>query len=376
METNTVIQQSSFWKRPLQFEGTPLLPNVLLMCKLIVLLLLAHHIFAKIEDPFIPFIPALDIFHTIPNLFKLVLRSLLVISVTTLFFNFYVRTSVIVIGSIVILSILASKPDFYNHTFICGCALFLSGLTNNKQPPYLLFLQLGLVYFGASINKIFDADWWSGAFMHNWLAVARENPFYLLVSKWFPHLWFAKFLSWTAISTEFIIAFMVISKKYRNFGIWFIIIFHTILFTMTSFRYGHFIESLALILLAFLAWPKGNMLVEHKPNAYHLFRKIMRLMDWDKKIIWKEKKFEDNSFIELTTQTKKVTNDVAIKDIILYTPAFYIILVVSDMVLYVILYNHRTTLFVLNAITIWALIIYFLPINWSNYFNKKETTYK
>ena len=99
-------------------------------------------------------------------------------------------------------------------------------------------------------------------------------------------------------------------------------------------------------------------------------------MDWDNKIIWKEKKFEDNSFIELTTQTKKVTNDVAIKNIILYTPAFYIILVVSDMVLYVILYNHRTTLFVLNAITIWALIIYFLPINWSNYFNKKKTTYK
>ena len=270
MEIKAINNSDPFWSRPFQFEGTAMLPNVLLMCKLIVLLLIAHHIFIKIDDPFIPFIPALDVFHTIPNVFKLGLRSLLFISVTTLFFNLYVRTSAIVIGSIIILSILASKPNFYNHTFICGCALFLAGLTNKEHPPYLLFIQLGLVYFGASINKMFDTDWWSGAFMHNWLATARENPFYLLVSEWFPNLWFAKFLSWTAISTEFIIAFMIINKKYRGFGIWFIIIFHTLLFTMTSFRYGHFIESLALILLAFLVWPKNKMYVEYKPYKLSL----------------------------------------------------------------------------------------------------------
>lgn len=375
MEIKTISHKYPFWLRPLQFEGTAMLPNVLLMCKLLVVLLLAHHFFAKIKDPFIPFIPALNVFNAIPDSFKISLRALLVIAVIMLFFNIYVRTAAIIIGSIVILQMLSSKPNFHNHTFICGCALFLAGLTDTKQSPYLLIIQLALVYFGASINKLTDVDWWSGAFMHNWLAVARENPFYLYTSKWFPNLWLAKFLSWTAMFTELIIGILLCTKKYRLFSVWFIIIFHTMLFTMTASRFGHFIGSLAIILIAFLVWPKNKMIVEYKTNGYRLFKNLIAFLDWDKKIEWKETLLESNTSIQLQTQEKTVINDAAIKDIILYTPAFYILFLALDMALFFILYYHRTTLFVINVITMWTLIIYFLPISWSKYFNKK-TTYK
>ena len=265
-----------------------MLPNLLLMCKLLVILLLAHHFFNKIQDPFIPFIPAMDFFHSIPNTFKVILQCLLILSVITLFCNIYVRSSAIVIGCIVIIQILSSKPSFYNHNFICGCALVLSGLSSRNQPPYLLVFQLALVYLGASINKMCDIDWWSGAFMHTWLGEARENPFYLYVAHILPNMWFAKILSWTAISTEFLIAIMILTKKYRTFAIWFIIIFHTLLFTITSFRFGHFIESLAIILLAFLVWPKQIMEVYYNPNHLKVYRRIIAIIDLDKKIIWKQ----------------------------------------------------------------------------------------
>lgn len=370
METTALIKKPNFWLRVLQFEGTPMLPNLLLMCKLLVLLLLAHHFFAKIQDPFIPFVPLLDAFHTIPNVFKSTMRLLLILSILTLFFNFYVRTSALVIGSIVILQILASKPAFYNHTFICGCALFLAGLSDNKQPPYLIFLQIALIYFGASINKMFDSHWWSGDFMHTWLGVARENPFYLFVNEWFSNLWFAKLLSYIAISTEFLIAVLLLFKKYRNFAIWFIVIFHTMLFTITSFRFGHFIESLAIILLAFLAWPKQTMVVNYKTNRLKLFRKVMNFLDFDNKIVWAENNLDDTTFLKLSIDEKIVINDAALKGILLYTPTFYIILVLIDMALYVVLTNHRTLLFIINLITIWSLIVYFLPIPWSKIFKK------
>jgi len=63
---------SAFIIRPFQFEGTKMHPNVLLMCKLTVILLTTHHIFFKIEDPFIPFIPAMDVFNDYPKVSLLV----------------------------------------------------------------------------------------------------------------------------------------------------------------------------------------------------------------------------------------------------------------------------------------------------------------
>ena len=70
--------------------------------------------------------------------------------------------------------------------------LFLAGLTNDKEPPYLLIFQLSIVYFGASINKFLEPDWWSGAFMDTWLGTARENPMYLYVSQFISRNGFRK----------------------------------------------------------------------------------------------------------------------------------------------------------------------------------------
>ena len=89
---------SSFALRLFQFEGTKLHPNVLLMCKLLVILMTTHHMFFKIDDPHIPFIPALDMLHDYPGVFNSVLRTIYACSVFALLFNIKVRTASIVTG--------------------------------------------------------------------------------------------------------------------------------------------------------------------------------------------------------------------------------------------------------------------------------------
>lgn len=360
----------SFLLRPFQFEGTKLHPNVLLMCKLIVILITAHHIFFKIADPFIPFIPVLDWFNEHPNVFKYSLRFIYALSAFALLFNIRVRTAAIVTGLVVILSILASKPLFFNHTFICGCALFLAGLTNDREPPYLLIFQISLVYFGASINKFFEPDWWSGAFMDTWLGSARENPVYLYVSERLPDMVLAKLLSYIAMFTEFAIAVLVLFKRTRPTTLWFIIIFHTTLFTLTSFRFGHFLESLVIILLAFLNLPKEKLSIQYSTEGLGGLKRFFNLLDVDKKQVWTPMPSKTSHWLRLKTEEKTQYNHKALKDIVLYTPNFFMLLFVIDVVIYIILYNHRTALFVLNAIFVWSLILYFLPINW---FRKKTT---
>lgn len=357
---------SAFLLRPFQFEGTKLHPNILLMCKLFILLITAHHIFYKIEDPFIPFIPALDGFNAYPNVFAYSLRSLYVLSAFALMFNIRVRTASILLGLIVIINILASKPLFFNHTFICGCALFLAGLTNNEQPPYLLIYQMSIVYLGASINKFLEPDWWSGAFMDNWLGNARTNITYLSIAKLLPDMVFAKFLSYIAMFTEFAIAIMILFKRTRNLTVWFIIVFHTLLFTMTSTRFGHFIESLAIVLLAFLNVPKQQLIIHYKSSSVVFLKTIFSFLDRDKKQQWIPIKTNSSNWLEVKIRDKKLTNHNALKDIMLYTPNFFIALVILDMGSYVILYNHRTALFIINIIIVWTVIFYFLFFNLKN----------
>ena len=355
---------ATFLLRPFQFEGTKLHPNILLMCKLFVLLLTAHHMFFKIADPFIPFVAILDWFNDYPNVFKYTLKTLYALSGFALLFNIKVRCAAIVIGLVVILNILASVPLFFNHSLICGCALFLAGLTNDKEPPYLLIFQLSLVYFGASINKFLEPDWWSGAFMDTWLGSRRENPIYLFLSGLLPDMLFAKLLSYTAMFTEFAIAVSLLFKKMRHLTLWFIIVFHTALFTLTSFRFGYFIESLALILLAFLNIPKSQLIIHYKSKSVDQLKRFFTLLDQDKKQVWTPFPSENSDWLKLKTNNKTVYNHKALRNIVLYTPNFFVLLLCLDMATYVILTNHKTLLFIFNCILVWSSILYFLPVNW------------
>lgn len=365
----------TFIARPFQHEGTTMTPNILLMCKLLVMLLVAHHIFFKIADPFIPFIPALDLFHTYPNLFNYTLKTVFALATVALFLNLKVRTASLTLGIVVILSVLASKPLFYNHVVICACALIIAGLHNEKQPFSLFVLQVSLVYLGASLNKFLDHDWWSGAFMDTWLGSARENPLYLYVSNQMPELLFAKILSYIAMFTEFAIAVLVLFKKTRRLTIWFIIIFHTTLFTMTSFRFGHFLESLVIVLIAFLSIPKHQLIVHYKAKGLTLLKQFFTFLDVDKKQLWTPFDSEKTHWLQLKVDDKLLYNHHALKHLLLYTPNFFMLLFVIDAFLYVLLQNHRTQLFVINALFVWCLIFYFLPVNWSRVF-RKTTPYK
>ena len=365
----------TFILRLFQFEGTKMQSNVLLMCKLLLLLLIAHHMFFKISDPFIPFVPQLDLFNAYPNVFNYGLKTAFAISAFALLFNIKVRTASLINGCVIILSILASKPLFFNHNFICACALILAGLSDKKDPPYLFVFQLSLIYFGASINKFLEPDWWSGAFMDNWLGVARENPPYRYLSQRFPNLVLAKLLSYIAMFTEFGIAIFILFKKTRGLTVWFIIIFHSILFTITSFRFGHFLESLVITLLALNTMAQTPLIVGYRKKSITGLKRFFKIIDIDKKQVWNTLSNTPSSWLQIQGKDELLSNHKALKYILLNTPNFFVLLFVIDVVLYIIMYNYRTALFVCNVIFVWTMILYFLPVDWSKLL-KKTATYK
>ena len=363
----TIAKTSRF--KPWSFEYTDIAPNILLLCKLLLALMLVHHFYYKLNDPFIPFISALDYFNTIPGLFKNTLRVTFILAASALFFNIKVRLSCVVLGVVILLQQLASKPAFENHTFVCSCVFLLVGFSNKKQQATLLIWQISIIYLGAFLNKFLDPDWQNGLFMDNWLANARQNPPYLFISDLLPEKWFATILSWGAMIAELLVGILILSKKHRWLVLWMMLFFHTILFSFTAFRYGHFYENVLIFLLLFLIWPKGKInITTSKP----ILSKLYSLLNWDNKFVWTN---QNNSEYWLTLSIpsgKKYNNFNGIRKLLIHTPAFFILLFCLDVFLILLFYNNRQPMFVIDLIIIWSLIFFYIPILCQKLFTSKS----
>lgn len=348
---------------PLNFLVTDMQPNILLMCKLFFLLLCAHGFVGYIEDPYIPFIQLLDVFSNYPNVFKITLKSLFLCSGILLLFNVKPRTMSTILGCTVILILLSSKSLFRNHLFICGCALLLAGLSNKKGLPWLLYMQLSLVYFGAVTNKVFEVDWWNGHFIYNWLANAQENQLFIAVSDLFPEMWLAKILSWSSMLIEFSIAVLILIKKRHLLVAWIILLFHSVLYTMTFFRFGHFYEDIVIILFIFLIWPKGNLLVYLNEDISLFFKQIFNFYFNNSDIIYEDNSISNNDYwLKVKTDKNTRTNGNALGYLLQFTPNFYLTLFIVDLIIRF-LFNG-VLMHVLHISILWICILFFIPKFW------------
>lgn len=355
--------------KPWRMEGTSMQPQILLMSKLIFLILTAHGFFYYIDDPFIPFLQHLDVFNQVPGLFKNTLRAGYITFGIMLLFNIRVRVASVILGMIIIIAIIASKPVFRNHLFIVGCALLLAGLTEKEGHPWLINFQLSLVYLGAFINKVFDIDWWSGIFMHNWMQYGRENLIYIYTSSLFPDYWFAIFLSWIAIFAELFIGVLILSKKWRITGVWIAVIFHSALFTMIGIRFTHFMDAIFIMFLAFLVWPKDKVYVTYQEKFVGRFKKIIHFLDWEKKMTWEKSDRLYGSWLNLQYGDIVNSNIKALRSTLLYSTGFYVLLFVLNLT-FVFLIDHRFISYFFTIFFLWGSIIFFLPIPWNKILKK------
>ncbi len=344
---------------PWRTEGTSMHVNLLIMCKLVFLLLLVNDFYYSLNDPFIPFIKEFDELNRFPDAFKIFQRATFLLSGILLIFNFKVRLMSIILGVTIILALLASKPLFRNHIFIGGCMFLLSGLTNKKHDPWLLYMQLSIIYFGAVINKVFQIDWWSGQFMYNWLVNARQNEMFIMVSNNLPNLWFAKLLSWSSMAMELSIALLMFFRKKHVIALWVIIIFHTVLYSFTSFRFGYFFEGIILFLLIFVNWPKGDVKAYFN-EGFSWLKKILQLFNLNNQIKWKPIELKNEYWLEVNIEGDTLNNYKALRYIILYSPGFYFFLFFLDTGVRFIF--DGIILHSIFMVLYWSVALFFLPM--------------
>jgi predicted DCC family thiol-disulfide oxidoreductase YuxK len=248
----------SSWN-PLRCGGLELPTNLVIMVKAIAIALLLTRHFLLLPDPFLPFIPGMDL---IPGAwFQRGMQALMVGSAVALLFNVRVRLTSFLLGMSLLLSVVASKAYYGNNKTFCGLMLVLASLHQPGRSPWMLRLQLVVVYFGAGLNKILDPDWRSGVFMHNWVANRLHQPLFVALEPLLPALALAKLMSWLTIVTELGLSIALLVRRLYPLGIWLAILLHSGMLLFTGSTFTLFFYGMTAAMLAFVDWPSQPLTV-------------------------------------------------------------------------------------------------------------------
>lgn len=272
---------------PFRVTGTELPPNLLLAAKLIVVSFFVRDQWSALPNPFLPFIPVFEYFES-GHAFRYALQALFLVASAALLVNRYVRAACLVLGSVIFAALLSSRLYFENNRMYVACILLLIGLYSPRQRRPLVCYQVALVYFGAALNKMLDPDWQSGQFVQNWSVNVLHYSFYDKLSAAFPPLMLSLLLAWGVIVVEYALAAGFLFRRLFPLAIALGVAYHTGLLLFTGRTFGMFYFALLSSYLAFVEWPRSQVLVRH-PDGDTLRRLLwsaLQALDFDRVFRW------------------------------------------------------------------------------------------
>ncbi len=229
------------------------------MVKLLTVALIGKGYFFDLPKPFLPFFLLFD--HIPGLLFQSILNAGAVVFVILLFTNQKVRLSCFVLGTIFLVGTLSSKIYYSNAKVYCGLIYLMTALNENRRRPWLIQLQIIVVYFGAGINKLFEPDWRSGQYFDHWMVNVIQAKFYTFLADATSHEMLSKIFSWKTIVVEIVVLpLTLLFKRWHRVGIWIGMVFHTFAFWLAGFSFEVFYSAILISYISFAQFP-SNIIV-------------------------------------------------------------------------------------------------------------------
>jgi predicted DCC family thiol-disulfide oxidoreductase YuxK len=355
----------SAWN-PFRVSGLDLPMPLILVAKLLSVCILGRVVWRDLPDPFLPMLPVIDLFHSTPY-FGWVLRGVVLLGALSVLFNYRVRTACLLMGSAFLIGTLTSRIYFENNRQFLGCVLLLLGLYEEKTGPWLVRLQMILVFFSAALNKLLDASWRSGAFFNYWSHYAINKSLYFQLAAWLPPMVLPRIMSWMTIVLEFSIVFFLLIRRTRFWGIWMGLLLALGLNAFTERTFGVFFYAMPICYLAWVEWPRSAVTVLYDDDCGFCTRTRawMERFDLEKLLVWKPfqkakelygiSQDELRQRLYLVTEGRKYSGFRAFKIMALYNPLTYFFLLTAVMLPQSVYLHHRS----LVAI---CLLLFFSPL--------------
>lgn len=217
---------------PLRVDGTALPPGWLLAAKLLACWLFPGTRFLAAGPPFLPFVPFLDA-PAFASWLAPATAAVFYVAFACLLFNRAVRTACLAIAGCLLVHILGHRLAYANNAVFLGVFLFLIGLYDARTGLWPLRIQLVLVYFGASLNKALDPDWWNGRYFDTLMIDALGLGWYRSMASSLPAGWLGSSFGALTIATEATIGSTVLAARDGRAGVALMVTFHLAMLAAT-----------------------------------------------------------------------------------------------------------------------------------------------
>jgi predicted DCC family thiol-disulfide oxidoreductase YuxK len=340
-------------RNPFRFGGSELPMPLILVAKLLAVCILGRFLWRDLPDPFLPMVPVLDLFRGAPYL-GWGLRGLALLGSVAVLLNYRVRTACLVIGSAFLLGTLTSRIYFENNRMFLGCVFFLLGLYEQRTGPWLVRVQVILVFFSAGLNKLLDASWRSGHFFDYWSHFAINKGMYFQVAAALPVMFLPRFMSWMTIGMEFGVALGLMFRRTRLAATWIGLLLALGMNALTERTFGVFFYAMPICYLAFVEWPRSKVKVLYDGDCgfCERTRRFMARFDLEKLFVWEPFQQAKDLFgisqeslrqrLYLVTEGKKYSGFGAFKMMLLYNPLTYFVMLTALMLPQSVYLHHRS----------------------------------
>jgi len=334
--TARTIERKASWLAPLQIRGTALPPNLLLAARLITLCFIGTGQILHLSSHFLPFVPFFEQLGS-PAVFHWTLTAAFLFGAVLLFSTRWSRIACLLLSSVLFVSLLSSRMYFENNRTFCACLLLLIGLSSASQKPWLVRLQVALVYFGAALNKLLDADWRSGQFFAFWFGKIHNPELWTRITHFLPGMALARIMDWSVIALEFVLVIGFLVPRFYRWAIWLGVCYHTALMVVMNSTFGMFYYAMLISYLAFVEWPVSGAIVFYDSDCglCEATRRWFMCSDPERTFHWAPIQAAVNRYgisgeilkekLRLILRGKTFSGFSAFKALVLYNPLLYML---------------------------------------------------
>lgn len=241
----------------------------------------------NISPPFLPFIEGLNVLRGQNWLFDL-LDWVYWISLLLVFAGIRFRFFSLLIAFLIFFSIISSKPQFSNSFLYSGCIFFLVGIYKPGL-EWIFRVQIALLYVGAGLNKVFDPDWLTGQYFHNFFSITYRNQLYLIIAPLIPGKGLTLAISYATILAELGLGLWALINRKRVLLVLVINFFHLFMLLLTAGELSYiFYFLMAVSSYLILPWEEMKGTVISYQESSRVFQ-FLKFFDFDQFFEWNSK---------------------------------------------------------------------------------------